>query len=78
MPTINGLIPIKEWSDTDLRQYRYWKELKSPDERRTAYQDLRLFGATVQEARRWRDWAEPQIARQIEILLSLEQGRRSS
>jgi hypothetical protein len=67
----NGFIPISEWSKADLRQYRYWKELMTPDERRDRYQLLRLFGATRPEAMRWRDWSEQQYELMLQRLNDL-------
>jgi len=57
---LEGYVPYNAWPDSQLRQYRLYKELLSPEERRDRYQLLILSGAKTEEARKVRDWSEQQ------------------
>lgn len=42
---------------------RYVNSVQTPEERTLKYNHLKLAGATVAQARRWRDWTKSHIQR---------------
>jgi hypothetical protein len=69
MDGIPDLIPINELSDKRLRELHLYKELMTAEERGDRYRLLRLSGASVGQAQRWRDWSPPHYQSMLDYIL---------
>lgn len=59
---------ISHITDKMCYSYHWYSKLLSPEERSDRYNLLRLSGASINQAQRWRDWSPPHFHQMLDYL----------